>query len=73
MKEIYYEGDIYIGLLKGFRRSVNDIYGHTSGQSILLVSLKSRKEVDLFFERLRHSFRIMKPIIEREILNEIRG
>ena len=72
MKEIYYEGEIYIGLLTGFRRSVNDIYGHTNGQSILLVSLKNREEVDLFFDRLIHSFRIMKPIIERDILCEIR-
>ena len=72
MKEIYYEGEIYVGLLTGFRRSANDIYGYTSGQSILLASLKNREEVDLFFDRLRHSFRIMKPIIESDILCEIR-
>ena len=72
MKEIYYEGEIYVGLLTGFSRSVNDIYGHTNGQSILLVSLKNREEVDLFFDRLRHSFRNSNHIIESDILCEIR-
>lgn len=71
MHSFFYRGKLYVGHLIGIRKSVNDIYGHTQGQTILLISSSDREKIDKIYELIVTYLSTGNDIYEEKILKEI--